>query len=764
MVESSLKKKSNRRFKVDGISKIILAESPIAACKLAAEMKYKRIKSEQFTMNVREIHKSKQLKKSKVYSYNIAIVKKSGKVLARPINPMKGGEGNEGIKFFNDETQSFYTDPTKSYIFDDPVMSFDDLESYILPKSDQVQQTSTQTTNNLTVDTYKVGNKSFIATHNLTKSLDTTFVIVTYWWGKGNNNQNMRYPCPEHLKRRRVGVKRDGIALIDPVSKEQKTSAIFGVDESYAQDPQTFGQHLNIEGLENDGTIEGNTITSDELERLHRLKRAPVTYDRMIKDWEESCNKTGCYFYHIEYPELAKGKNYQMAINAKPLFIKYALEQCKLLFGTKQRNFTGVVYIDGDMTVNKYPAIFELPNVDFMARGWNVDPRASRKVRTKQDDLCFDRIIFETSGGIMFFGDTKQSRDLLMRWRKVSAKPKMIGKADDRIISLIVNVYSLMIPYNIVQLPVEYLWLTDLYGSKDRNGKIGHIVGKGDQADLSGDIIFEHPGCLTSEERATDQGAASDRSAPFYDSVVEDKINCDNVGGIFYNDLLFGMLKPDSYKQAADSYSKYVSVLSSLLSSDSHPMFTIDRTQFKLPHQAPFPHPSTFTPIRGYVVVDNFQLLKRIVGTEWNDIGKAQSWKDILFVPNSSKYKLQSVDADMLTGSVIPMTQFKFFRDYITHQAISNGIEFAAFTKNDNEHKPRFNTNEAMYFSCKSRAVHFFIQLCQNEGSLFEVFKSSMLFMSMIRCLWLDTDEIDNFVNAIIVTREVSMQPLTKST
>ena len=44
----------------------------------------------------------------------------------------------------------------------------------------------------------------------------------------------------------------------------------------------------------------------------------------MIDNWEEQCRKNGCNYLAIEYNEFSidKATGYQMAINAKPKFIK----------------------------------------------------------------------------------------------------------------------------------------------------------------------------------------------------------------------------------------------------------------------------------------------------------------------------------------------------------------------------------------------------------------------------------------------------------
>ncbi len=227
----------------------------------------------------------------------------------------------------------------------------------------------------------------------------------------------------------------------------------------------------------------------------------PLTYDGMIAEWEATCARARCNYMAIEYPEFAAPGGYQLAINAKPRFIKKALELC----GSDGSN-RGVLYIDGDMTVNKYPAIFDMPDVDLMARGWNVDPRSSYKFR---ESILIDPYTFETSGGIMFYGNTPEAALLLEKWIEVSEQYSQWGKADDRILSLVFNTYKLLLPLKVIQLPVEYLWLT-----LDFNDNLEDIMD-------SNAIYIEHPECLTSEETAAGQGASSSRTPKFYE-VIED--------------------------------------------------------------------------------------------------------------------------------------------------------------------------------------------------------------------------------------------------
>ena len=100
----------------------------------------------------------------------------------------------------------------------------------------------------------------------------------------------------------------------------------------------------------------------------HLRYLAPVQFEEMIEKWESACRNSNCNFLSVEYPQFAAENGYQLAINAKPLFIKKALESC---------GGRAVLYIDGDMFVRKYPQIFDMRDeIDFMARSWYIDPRS----------------------------------------------------------------------------------------------------------------------------------------------------------------------------------------------------------------------------------------------------------------------------------------------------------------------------------------------------------------------------------------------------
>lgn len=236
---------------------------------------------------------------------------------------------------------------------------------------------------------------------------------------------------------------------------------------------------------------------------ISKMKYKPSrSYEDMIEEWKEVCAKIGCNYMAVEYPEFAQPGGYQLAINAKPMFIEKALQLC----GTRN-----VLYIDGDMYLRKFPTIFEMKDIDYMARGWNIDPRASDQFT---ESILYDPYTFETSGGTMFFSQSKEAKRLLRMWIDETKKEINAGKADDRIISLLFNAKRLLMNMKIIQLPIEYLWLTLSY-----DDYLGEML-YGDNATMHSTILIEHPECLTSEDTAAGSGASSSRTPFIYDKFI----------------------------------------------------------------------------------------------------------------------------------------------------------------------------------------------------------------------------------------------------
>jgi len=255
---------------------------------------------------------------------------------------------------------------------------------------------------------------------------------------------------------------------------------------------------------------------------MHKELRylSPIKYDDMITLWENACKKTKCNYMAIEYPEFAKPGGYQLAINAKPLFIQKALDSVG-----KSRS---VLYIDGDMFIRKYPKIFDFADIDFMGRGWNMDPRASSMMN---ESITYDPYTFETSGGTMWFSQTNEAKNLINYWVNISSDPAQAGKADDRLLSLIFNTSQLLCGMKIIQLPIEYLWLT-----LDYNEVMLETLYDYDKPLMEKTIFIEHSECLTSEDTAESGGASSDRTPDNY-KILE--LNIDPVSEQFHEYMMF---------------------------------------------------------------------------------------------------------------------------------------------------------------------------------------------------------------------------------
>ena len=370
------------------------------------------------------------------------------------------------------------------------------------------------------------------------------FVVVTYWWGRENMNRNLQKPCPEDIMEiarkkilsetgRRIGFPRD---IVNEANRLAAKPSLTRPEEEYFEMLQkrfkewSTNTLASIPDLREKINAIVQQIEPGILEQPGSVK--PRKFPEMIAEWEEYCKKAGVNYVQVN-TEFARA-DYQNAINGKPLFIKQALD------AVKPRN---VLYIDGDMWMLKYPHIFDLENVDFMARGWNIDPRTKEKAIQRP---YFDPYTLETSGGTMFFGNTAAARELLDVWEEESNK--QVGKADDRILSQVFTRDSMVLKTNTIQLPIEYLWLTDTYKS--------YLRGPEDPSSHD-DAFIEHFYCLTGEERAADQGAAaSGRTPAGYEDEVTDNINYKRPTELIYEHIFF-----DGDRNKRDGFARYFKYL-----------------------------------------------------------------------------------------------------------------------------------------------------------------------------------------------------------
>ena len=112
------------------------------------------------------------------------------------------------------------------------------------------------------------------------------------------------------------------------------------------------------------------------------------------------CAESKCNYFILEVPALQKG--WVSMYNQRNHILYKKLKQ-----SLEVEHF----YIDGDMFVRKYPHIFDTENVDFMARGC-IDPRAADNYQDSAG-VMMDPHMFETSGGIMYFADSRNQSNYL---------------------------------------------------------------------------------------------------------------------------------------------------------------------------------------------------------------------------------------------------------------------------------------------------------------------------------------------------------------
>lgn len=502
------------------------------------------------------------------------------------------------------------------------------------------------------------------------------FIIITYWWGRGNLNRNTQTPC--------------------------KDLAYVGY----------------------------NWVLKDG----QKLLKEPETFEGMIDKWNNNCISKNCNYFSQEYPEFAVPGGYQLAINAKPLFIKKVLETLREM----GKGDISVVYIDGDMTVNKYPHIFDMDNVDYMGRGWNIDPRSNVHYKTKP---CFDPFTFETSGGIMYFGNNENGHALLTMWNKWSFMQKFQGKADDRILSMLINSKQLYITMNVLQLPIEYLWLTDAYEPLDKRDNYldkKHFSRK--------EIVFEHPACLTTEEAARDQGAAANRQPAYYNVLVENLIDCQTEGGILHEYIVF-----DEYAQAKEwkKYFQYISSADASLGNykDGEPIIPYYIRGYKSGYaeKNEFVEGNTenlrniIAYIRQNADIRKYDLFYVVYNSERTEIIDDHIYirkKDhiILYIIVLLAIKKMVIYIPKAVASAASASSNKSLKYILKNK---NKYELICSINNDNLNYPKIDENEPIFFSHLSEKLIKLLRMSDNIAEFNKNLKMCALYIQLIRCFFI---------------------------
>ena len=435
----------------------------------------------------------------------------------------------------------------------------------------------------------------------------------------------------------------------------------------------------------------------DVIDPNDKLVNKPVTYDVMIETWENKCIKANCNYMAIEYPEFAQKGQYQNAINFKPQFVLDAMDACYP---------RGVLYIDGDMTINRYPHIFDIDNVDYMAYGWSTDGRVNEQT---VGGFCFDPYVLEISGGTMFFANTVQAKKLAKMW--TSAVYKNNGKADDRIMSLVFNINKMLLECNIMNLPLEYWWLSmnfdqDIDGTNFKRGNI-HI---------------EHPHCLTSEERATTEGAHASRFPKKYDFFVSNHVQC-MTKTQWYEYIYFPnktFLKTHEpmmtwYRKNDITVTKY---------DDKYGKYNkVANQNIKLAKDINTKHADII-----FITLDDFE-----IGALTHVLDNSKS-----LIPTIIKYMDSGIDV-----CFVPTKESARSITHCIGTAMKYGCDLVC--KNDSkstktfkkEYSLEINENYPVYFSHKSQVLKHLVTMSANIKDVNNNFNACFIFVSRIRCMWI---------------------------
>lgn len=468
----------------------------------------------------------------------------------------------------------------------------------------------------------------------------SNFVIITYFWGRGNLNRNMQRPCPFEI-------------VDDPSLK---------------------------------------------------ITKHPILFEKMIDNWKESCTKHNCNHLVVEYPEFAVKGGYQNAINFKPYFIKKALDVCY------PRN---VVYIDGDMTINKYPKIFDTINFDLAVRNWNIDDRENNS-----RNICYNPYTIELSGGTMAYGNTLTARNILDKWIQETNLPANKKKADDTILSVTLSKFKYLLTANIILLPIEFLWLTLEYDDQIHEDKY-----------VRKQIQIEHPHCLTSEDLAMNVSGSSEnnRVAKGYDYYITNKRDCKYRKSEFYEYIYF------QNKSTCNTFYPYLDIL------NENNLVNIIPYEYKFGDY-------------NKVAKNNYNMMRNI---------RRQCGEKKVIISYNEKIlaKLNNTHIKNKSEKIIPLI-LKYLRakqnvvvdrDFSSLRSLRNLVkitnensELEFVCKNLNSEVKRsqkqftleMDKTRPFYFSCNNPILYNLLEMSSDFDAFTRHFNKSYMFISRIRCRW----------------------------
>jgi hypothetical protein len=302
-----------------------------------------------------------------------------------------------------------------------------------------------------------------------------------------------------------------------------------------------------------------------------------------------------------------------------------------------------------------------------------------------------------------------------------SADPKQVGKADDRILSMVFTQKKFALEGTVIQLPIEYLWLTDKYDKR--------FDGEEEDARHS-EAIIEHPACLTGEERAADQGAAANRYPVGYE-VMEESTRCETRGGVFYEFIAF----PN--EAAKNEMNRYLGYLRQATNPETgEPLFEIVK----------FEH--------GYgrytgVAKKNEQEATALMATLGDDE------KEVTLAQDA---KIPEILAHLMKGHNV------YVGDVPKKMPLVDDTEFVGRNLGDEDdpfHKKlRLDVDSPMYIKSKNPIVLHLLKMCTSLADINTHLEESYMFLSRIR--WLLSTQVGEVAEVKELAKTAAKNPFAE--
>ena len=246
------------------------------------------------------------------------------------------------------------------------------------------------------------------------------------------------------------------------------------------------------------------------------------TYDQQVDRLIKQCKTLKINYYFVEYPVFSQKGMYQMAINLKIQFMINTLNHFP--------KYT-VVMIDTDLSILKYPSIFDM-DVDCFFINWNIS-----------DTSCFNPYQIVLPGGIMGFGNTFNAKVMLQMFNKYLLKHSSL--AEDKLFSGFITRNLLNTYLRCVWLPYNYMYM---YENHEYTPFVGYtkIVSLNEELKNSeykpSNIIIAHEDFETGAlDDVFAQRVSKNRFPPWHYKQMGEKLRCLSVK--FYNYLNYNMTK-----------------------------------------------------------------------------------------------------------------------------------------------------------------------------------------------------------------------------